>query len=234
MLGNASGCFGKSLGASLKQIRQHRTRRPFGRFPCPSTPSIDAPFYPRPPRSPPPPFCRARRWRRSPPPASLPARGEFVVRGAHVLSMDDKVGDLAARRRARARRRHRRGGGERGGAGRAGHRRQGHDLHARLRRHPLAPLDQLPAPADARRRSEEDLFPGHLRRSACITRRRTAIAAYGSASPRRSAPASPPRTTGRTTCAARRTPTPRCGRCATAACAAFSPTARRSACPTTR
>ena len=30
-----------------------------------------------------------------PAPASLPARGEFVVRGAHVLSMDDKIGDLA-------------------------------------------------------------------------------------------------------------------------------------------
>jgi len=29
-----------------------------------------------------------------PAPASLPARGEFVVRGAHVLSMDDKIGDL--------------------------------------------------------------------------------------------------------------------------------------------
>jgi 5-methylthioadenosine/S-adenosylhomocysteine deaminase len=28
------------------------------------------------------------------PAASLPARGEFVVRGAYVLSMDDKVGDL--------------------------------------------------------------------------------------------------------------------------------------------
>ncbi len=28
------------------------------------------------------------------PAASLPARGEFVVRGAHVLSMDDKIGDL--------------------------------------------------------------------------------------------------------------------------------------------
>lgn len=27
-------------------------------------------------------------------PASLPARGEFVVRGAHVLSMDDTIGDL--------------------------------------------------------------------------------------------------------------------------------------------
>ena len=31
-----------------------------------------------------------------PAPASLPARGEFVVRGAHVLSMDDKIGDFAA------------------------------------------------------------------------------------------------------------------------------------------
>ena len=30
-----------------------------------------------------------------PAPAPLPARGEFVVRGAHVLSMDDKIGDLA-------------------------------------------------------------------------------------------------------------------------------------------
>ena len=28
------------------------------------------------------------------PAASLPPRGEFVVRGAHVLSMDDKIGDL--------------------------------------------------------------------------------------------------------------------------------------------
>ena len=28
------------------------------------------------------------------PAAALPARGEFVVRGAHVLSMDDKIGDL--------------------------------------------------------------------------------------------------------------------------------------------
>ena len=28
------------------------------------------------------------------PAVSLPARGEFVVRGAHILSMDDKVGDL--------------------------------------------------------------------------------------------------------------------------------------------
>ena len=30
-----------------------------------------------------------------PAPASLPARGEFVVRGAQVLSMDEKIGDLA-------------------------------------------------------------------------------------------------------------------------------------------
>ncbi len=27
-------------------------------------------------------------------PASLPARGEFVIRGAHILSMDDAIGDL--------------------------------------------------------------------------------------------------------------------------------------------
>ena len=72
---------------------------------------------------------------------SLPARGEFVVRGAHVLSMDDKIGDLPS--------------GDvhvRDGAivavaasvnapGAQAHRRQGHDLHARLRRHALAPLD---------------------------------------------------------------------------------------------
>ncbi|HET7847892.1 MAG TPA: hypothetical protein VFL51_02420, partial [Pseudolabrys sp.] len=30
----------------------------------------------------------------TPAPASLPTRGEFVVRGAHVLSMDEKIGDL--------------------------------------------------------------------------------------------------------------------------------------------
>lgn len=30
------------------------------------------------------------------PAASLPARGEFVVRGAHILSMDDKIGDFPA------------------------------------------------------------------------------------------------------------------------------------------
>jgi cytosine/adenosine deaminase-related metal-dependent hydrolase len=30
----------------------------------------------------------------SPPGPALPARGEFVIRGAHVLSMDEKVGDL--------------------------------------------------------------------------------------------------------------------------------------------
>ena len=29
-------------------------------------------------------------------PAGLPARGEFVVRGAHVLSMDPAIGDFAA------------------------------------------------------------------------------------------------------------------------------------------
>ena len=28
------------------------------------------------------------------PAATLPARGEFVVRGAHILSMDDAIGDL--------------------------------------------------------------------------------------------------------------------------------------------
>jgi 5-methylthioadenosine/S-adenosylhomocysteine deaminase len=28
------------------------------------------------------------------PAATLPTRGEFVVRGAHVLSMDDAIGDL--------------------------------------------------------------------------------------------------------------------------------------------
>ncbi len=32
----------------------------------------------------------------APAPATLPARGEFVVRGAHVLSMDDKIGDLTS------------------------------------------------------------------------------------------------------------------------------------------
>ena len=36
----------------------------------------------------------SRAFAQSSPPASLPARGEFVVRGAHVLSMDRQIGDL--------------------------------------------------------------------------------------------------------------------------------------------
>jgi 5-methylthioadenosine/S-adenosylhomocysteine deaminase len=36
----------------------------------------------------------SRAFAQSSPPASLPARGEFVVRGAHVLSMDAAIGDL--------------------------------------------------------------------------------------------------------------------------------------------
>ena len=40
---------------------------------------------------------------------NLPQRGEFVVRGATVLTMDPAIGDFAQRRRACARRRHRRG-----------------------------------------------------------------------------------------------------------------------------
>ena len=43
------------------------------------------------------------------PASSLPARGEFVVRGANVLTMDAALGELAERRRACARRRDRRG-----------------------------------------------------------------------------------------------------------------------------
>ena len=43
------------------------------------------------------------------PGAPLPPRGEFVIRGATVLTMDPAVPDLAGGRRARARRRHRRG-----------------------------------------------------------------------------------------------------------------------------
>lgn len=39
---------------------------------------------------------RAHAQTASAPAASLPARGEFVVRGAYVLSMDDKVGDFPA------------------------------------------------------------------------------------------------------------------------------------------
>ena len=39
---------------------------------------------------------RAHAQAASAPAASLPARGEFVVRGAYVLSMDDKVGDFPA------------------------------------------------------------------------------------------------------------------------------------------
>ena len=95
------------------------------------------------------------------------------------------------RRRACARRRDRRGGRHCRGAGRRGHRRTRHDLHARLRRHPLAPVDQLPAADRARATIPSAATSRSPRGSARTTRRTTAIAACGSASPRRSAPASP-------------------------------------------
>ena len=136
------------------------------------------------------------------------------------------------RRRARARRRDHRGRREPRGAGRRGDRRARHDLHARLHRHPLAPVDQLPAPDRARRQPGPRLLPGHQQARPPLHARRTAIARSASASPRRSAPASPRCTTGRTTCAAPPTPMPRSPPCATPACAAASATAPRRASPT--
>ena len=72
-------------------------------------------------------------------------------------------------------------------------------------------------------------FPGHGQGMARTISRWIPIAAQSSASPRRSAPASPRRTTGATTRAAPRTPTPRSAPCANSASAAGMPTARRRA-----
>ena len=92
---------------------------------------------------------------------ALPVRGEFVIRGANILSMDSAIGDFA---RGDV---HVRDGAivavaaEIAAPAATVHRCARHDLHARLHRHALAPVDQR-MPADhPRRRSEARLFSRH-------------------------------------------------------------------------
>ena len=92
---------------------------------------------------------------------ALPARGEFVLRGGHVLTMDASLGDLPE--------------GDvhvRDGAivavgrsldapGRAGDRGARHDRAAGLRRHALASVVHGAAAGGARRRSAGGIFSDH-------------------------------------------------------------------------
>ncbi len=139
---------------------------------------------------------------------SLPARGEFVVRGAHVLSMDAAVGDfpvgdvhvpngaivaVAANVAAP---------GAQVIDGKGMIRMPGLiDTHWHHWTTFLRPALRADDPKEPISRSP--------RRSARTTRRTTAITASASSPPKRSRPVSPRRITGRITCAARRTPTPR-------------------------
>ena len=86
-------------------------------------------------------------------PGTPPARAEFVIRGAYVLTMDPAIADLPTGDV------HVRDGTivavapQHRGPVRHKHRRQRHDLHARSRRDALASLDQYPALFHARRGS---------------------------------------------------------------------------------
>ena len=141
---------------------------------CTRTDSIGARFSLVQRRSAPPACCRAAVSRRPglptrqhSRPLRFPRAGNLWCAVLRCCQWMIRSGDLAKRRRARARRLHRRGGGECQRAGCTGDRRQRHDLHARFCRYPLASLDQCAAAADAGRQSQADLFPGHggLRRA---------------------------------------------------------------------
>ena len=99
-----------------------------------------------------------RAFAQAQPAGSLPARGEFVVRGAHVLTMDSGLGDLpaatcmcATARSSRSLPAYRRPAPRRS--------RPRHDLHARPDRYALASLDQCLPAVRAQRRSQARLFP---------------------------------------------------------------------------
>ena len=134
-------------------------------------------------------------------PPPLPARGEFVVRGANVLTMDPGSASLRAATCTCATAPSSQWAPNVAAPGAEVIDGRGMicmpgfvDTHWHLWTSVLRPIVRADDPsATATSRSR--------RGSARTSRRRTAIAACGSASPKRSAPASPPCTTGRTTCA---------------------------------
>ena len=94
------------------------------------------------------------------PGAPLPQRAELLIRGATVLTVDPKVGDftrgdvhvrdgaiVAVAENVNA-------------AGLTVLDADRHDLHARLHRHPLAPVDKRVPPDHPHRRSQAHLLPG--------------------------------------------------------------------------
>ena len=166
------------------------------------------------------------------PAGSLPARGEFVVRGAHVLSMDSAIGDLV-----------------------------GGDVHVRNGSIVAVGMNLAAPGAEAIEGRGMICMPGLVethwhhwtnvcrpfvrnddpklgyfrsrRNTARTTSRKIPTAAPGSASPRRWPPASPRHTTGVTTREARPTPTPKSAPCMMSASAAVMPMAIRLARRTT-
>ena len=92
----------------------------------------------------------------------LPARTEFVVRGA--LRVDDgrRTRRHHERRRPRAKRRDRRRREKSPGARRRRHRRPQHHRHAGVCRHPLAHVDDV-SPLHGRRQGGGRIFSGHDR-----------------------------------------------------------------------
>ena len=162
--------------------------------------------------------------------APAAARGNYLIKNGAVITVDRRR-RAAARRRARAQRPHRGGRPRSHGGRRRGHRRHRHDRHAGLRRHALPHVER--ARTQLRRRRRLRLFPGEERNLEALYGRgllRQRDARSGRAAP---TPASPPCTTGRTTRARRRMPTPNCARTASRCCAPAMPTAMSTRCRAT-
>ena len=155
----------------------------------------------------------------------LPARGNFVIRNAYVMTMERDAGDVANGDV------HVRDGAivavgpEAQRAGRGGDQRRRHDRAAGPGRDALAHVE-FAACAACRARKPSSAISAPRRRSARNTSRTTCIRARGSRPPKRSIPASPSCTTGATTSAASIMPRPICARCRKPGCARVSPMVR--------
>ena len=133
-------------------------------------------------------------------PPKLPARGNFVIRNAYVMTMEKRPATsrtatctCAMARSSRSDRTQR--------ARRAHHRRPRHDRAAGLRRDALAHVEHAVA-RHVGREAGLRLFPHHRHARQAVARPTTCIRARGLRPPRRSTPASPSCTTGATTSAA--------------------------------